>query len=94
MVALDTTVAIKLLRNEFVPPVGMRIDNFALLVIVIGELLFGARNFSRPEAILTYYRRFIYNLEPLLLNSMAAEYYAEIRMALKQKGRPIPENDG
>ena len=24
---------------------------------------------------------------------MAAEHYAEIRMALKQKGRPIPEND-
>ena len=24
---------------------------------------------------------------------MTAEHYAEIRLALKQKGRPIPEND-
>ena len=71
----------------------MRIDNFALPVIVIGDLLFGARNFGRSEANSTYYRRFIYNLEPLLLSSRAAEHYAEIRMALKQKGRPIPEND-
>ena len=29
----------------------------------------------------------------LPLDAFAAEHYAEIRLALKQKGRPIPEND-
>ena len=70
----------------------MRIDNFALPIIVIGELLFGDRNSGRSETALPYHSRFIYNLNTLLVSTMTAEHYAEIRLALKQKGRPIPEN--
>ncbi|WP_310393343.1 PIN domain-containing protein [Hymenobacter sp.] len=35
----------------------------------------------------------IYDLNFLLLDESAAEHYAEIHFSLKQKGRPIPEND-
>ena len=59
----------------------------------MGELLFGAHNSGRPAQNLDYYRGFLYDLEVLFLNASAAEHYAEIRLALKQKGRPIPEND-
>lgn len=60
---------------------------------VLGELLFGARNSGRVEANLLKYRSFVYDLSLLPLDSFAAELYAEIRLALKQQGRPIPDND-
>ena len=61
--------------------------------MVVGELLFGAHNSGRPAKNLAYYRGFIYDFEFLMLHESAAEHYAEIRFSLKQKGRPIPDND-
>ena len=58
-----------------------------------GELLFGARNSGRYADNLIAYRSFILDLRSLSLDSLAAEHYAKIRLALNQKGHPIPEND-
>ena len=93
MVAIDTNVAITWLKTSFTLPVGMNVNDFALPTPVVGEMLFGARNSGRPVANLELYRSFFSNLPVLSLNLLAAEHYAEIRLALKQKGRPIPEND-
>lgn len=93
MVAIDTNIAIAYLKKALVLPASIRSDDFALPVTVAGEMLFGARNSGRPEANLSAYRSFISDLPPLLLDSTAAEHYAKIRLALKQQGRPIPEND-
>jgi len=93
MVAIDTNVAIAHLRDKLVLPVSISVEQFALPAVVAGELLFGARNSGRPVENLAYYRDFIYGLEVLEADILAAEYYAEIRLALKQLGRPIPEND-
>ena len=95
MVALDTNVAIALLRGktQLLLDAGVRIEDCALPVVVAGELLFGAQNSSRPAENLVAYRSFILDMQPLLLDALAAEHYAKIRLALKQKGRPIPEND-
>ena len=93
MVALDTNIAIDILRGKLEPPTDSRDAHHALPVTVVGELLFGAQNSGRPDANLVLYRKFIYNLDVLLLDALAAEHYAEIRLALKQQGRPIPEND-
>lgn len=95
MVAVDTNVAIALLRGNTQPlsSTGVRLEDCALPVIVAGELLFGAQNSGRPAENLISYRTFILDLNSLLLDAVAAEHYAEIRLALKQKGRPIPEND-
>ena len=93
MVAIDTNIAIAYLKKELQLPAGIRSADFALPVIVASEMLFGAKNSGRPEANLAAYRSFIRDLPPLLLDALAAEHYAEIRLALKQKGCPIPEND-
>ena len=61
----------------------MQLADCTLPVTVAGELLFRARNSGRVEK----------NLPLLVLDGIAAEHYAEIRLALKQQGRPIPEND-
>ena len=90
---MDTNVAIAHLRESIRLPAGVKADDFTLPIPVVGELLFGAQNSGRPAANLLAYRKFIYNLEILVLDALAAEHYAEIRLALKQKGRPIPEND-
>ena len=95
MVAIDTNVAIAMLRGktQFLVAAGLQLTDCALPVTVAGELLFGARNSGRARENLHSYRQFIHDLPVLLLDGLAAEYYAEIRLALKQKGRPIPEND-
>lgn len=93
MVALDTNVAIELLRGKLTLPLTLQTVPQALPIIVAGELLFGAQNSGRRLENLAAHRSFILDLEVLLLDNLAAEYYAEIRLALKHKGRPIPEND-
>ena len=86
-------MAIAYLRDELVLPATVNVADFVLPTVVIGELLFGAHNSGRPAKNLAYYREFIDDLEFLMLDKIAAEYFAEIRLALKQKGRPIPDND-
>ncbi len=93
MVAIDTNVAIAYLKGELLLPVGVQVEDFVLPIVVVGELLFGAHNSGRPEANLPFYRNFIYDFGLLHMDALAAEYYAEDRLALKRKGRPIPEND-
>ncbi len=93
MVAIDTNVAIAHFRGQLSLPAGVGKEDFVLPVVVAGELLFGARNSGQPGRNLAHYRSFIYDLDMLLLDALAAEHYAEIRLHLKQRGRPIPEND-
>ena len=95
MVAFDTNVAIALLQGQthVLDKTGAQLADCVLPVTVAGELLFGAQNSSRQAQNLAVYRSFIYDLKVLLLDTLAAEYYAEIRLTLKRKGRPIPEND-
>ena len=93
MVAIDTNVVIAHLRQTLVLPAAIQTTDFALPVTVAGELLFGAQNSGRPAENLRNYRSFILDTQVLLLDMLAAEHYAEIRLALKQQGRPIPEND-
>ena len=95
MVALDTNVAIAILRGQtqLLADANIQLANCALPITVAGELLFGARNSGRVEKNLLWYRDFIQTLPSLVLDGIAAEHYAEIRLALKQQGRPIPEND-
>ena len=94
MVAVDTNVIIDQLNSRLGDTSLLKaIGLVALPAPVIGELLFGARNSGRVAQNLAKYRSFIFDLTVLPLDAPAAEHYAEIRLALKQKGRPIPEND-
>jgi tRNA(fMet)-specific endonuclease VapC len=60
---------------------------------VVGELLFGAENSGRSLRNLTRYLQFIDMCTVLPMGRETARYYSQVRLSLKRKGRPIPEND-
>lgn len=64
-----------------------------LPTIVVGELLFGAENSTRPLHNLPRYIEFISACRVFPLGRETAAMYAQTRLALKQRGRPIPMND-
>ena len=64
-----------------------------LPIVVVGELLFGAENSTRPLQNLPRYLEFIEACAVIPLDIKTAAVYAQTRLALKRKGRPIPMND-
>lgn len=93
-VALDTNIAIEFLNNNEV--VINRINKFEVVflpIIVCGELLFGAINSDRRRRNEKKYIGFIESCRVINTNDFIANKYAEIRLELKKKGKPIPEND-
>lgn len=92
--ALDTNIAIDVLNgNKHIIQLLEEVSTLFLPVTVCGELLFGAKNSGRPVDNEKLFRQFISACELLPNNLAIAETYAEIRKKLKDKGRPIPEND-
>lgn len=67
--------------------------NILVPSIVIGELYFGAVNSMRMQANFTLINEFVADNVILSVDAITARYYATVRYNLKQKGRPIPEND-
>ncbi|MFA0755333.1 MAG: hypothetical protein YPKNTGVA_000836 [Candidatus Fervidibacter sp.] len=93
-IALDTTRAIDVLNDT--EGAGAWVRAFTpvyLPVPVVGELLFGALNSSRPKENLERVRSLIEACEVLTITEKTAQVYAHLRLSLKRKGKPIPEND-
>jgi len=93
-VALDTNIVIDIFNNK--KELLQLLRNYQeiyLPVIVCGELLFGAKNSSKRLENERQFRGFIGTCLVLNLNEGVAESYADIRKNLKDKGKPIPEND-
>ncbi|MFH1007842.1 MAG: type II toxin-antitoxin system VapC family toxin [Candidatus Latescibacterota bacterium] len=91
---VDTNIVIAFLNGDKEIAVSMEeSDEMLLSVVVLGELLYGARRSARymenKEKVMAFSER-CYILE---INGSVAENYAGIRAALAEKGRPIPEND-
>jgi len=92
--ALDTNVAIAWLRGG--SEIAARLHSFTtfyLPSIVLGELLFGAINSDRAVDNIAPVERLAERCTVLPAGAQAARLYAELRLAQKQRGRPIPEND-
>jgi tRNA(fMet)-specific endonuclease VapC len=64
-----------------------------LPVPVLGELRYGAINSARSQKNLHAVESLAKRCRVLSVDERTAEVYAEVRFALKQRGRPIPEND-
>ena len=93
-IAIDTNIAIALLNNQTnVFSVLNKFDVIYIPITVCGELLFGARNSKLSVKNTKRYFDFIQSCELLDSNLIVAQNYASIRLNLKQKGKPIPEND-
>ncbi|BAY92618.1 MULTISPECIES: type II toxin-antitoxin system VapC family toxin [unclassified Tolypothrix] len=93
-IALDTSVAVRFLNGDrVVVSRVLALPEVVLPTVVVGELLFGAENSTRPLQNLPRYLEFIQTCVVVPLSQETATVYAKTRMALKRKGRPIPMND-
>ena len=94
ILSLETNIAIDILNGD--QTILQQVENaevVCLPVIVVGELLYGARNSRRSADNLALYQAFIKACRILPIDQQVAEEYSLIRKKLKSIGRPIPEND-
>ena len=91
--ALDTSVAIDVLAGLAESLTSQPITEFLLPVSVVGELRYGALNSRKAEENLAEVERLVAQCRVLDITSATAEVYARLRVDLKKKDKPIPEND-
>jgi len=93
-IALDTDVSIKFLNGDTnIDAILLKYSEICLPAIVVGELVFGALNSKHAEQNLARHRKLIHSAKVLAITEVTANTYAKLRLALKKKGKPIPEND-
>jgi tRNA(fMet)-specific endonuclease VapC len=93
-IVLDTNTVIDLLKGT--PKVVSELekfDVFYLTTTICGELLFGAKNSGKKAENESKYRKFIEKCLILNIDFEISDEYSNIRLNLKKKGKPIPEND-
>ncbi len=93
-IALDTNEAIAVLNNT--GDAGQWIAAFPVVYLpvpVVGELRFGALNSRRAHENRERVEALVAGCSVLDVNVTTAEVYADVRLRLKQVGKPIPEND-
>ncbi len=69
------------------------IDRFFIPSIVLGELYFGARKSGKKAHNLKRIDELAIKTPILNCDVKTTQQYGQIKDALRQKGRPIPEND-
>ena len=92
-VALDTSVAIAVLAGQAGSLLSQSAEEFLLPAPVVGELRYGALNSRRSAENLAEVERLVGRCRVLDITAATAAVYARLRLALKQKGQPIPEDD-
>jgi tRNA(fMet)-specific endonuclease VapC len=92
-IALDTNAAIKILNApsgaDFLPPDAEVFLTFP----VLGELLFGIQNSTRPEVNAARLDALLGRCSVVGADEGTSRLYATIRFDRKRAGRAIPEND-
>lgn len=92
-VVLDTSVAIAVLAGQAGVLLSAPARQFILPVPVIGELRYGALNSRRSSENLAEVERLVGQCRVLDITGNTAAVYARLRLALRSKGKPVPEND-
>lgn len=92
-VALDTSVAIDVLAAKADARLLSSVSEHLLPTPVVGELRYGALNSRKAAENLSKVEALVTRCVVLNVTVVTAEVYAELRLALRQKGKPIPEND-
>lgn len=93
-IALDTNAAISVLNDT--AGSGLWIKNFEevfLPVPAIGELRFGALKSRRAGDNLRRINELVSRCQILEIRLGTTEVYARLRLDLRRRGKPIPEND-
>ena len=93
-VALDTNQAVAILNDD---PTSLHFysafSELAIPTPVLGELIYGALNSNKVAENLAAVDRLASRCRLLEIRKTTCTYYAQVRLALKQAGRPIPSND-
>lgn len=92
-IALDTNQAIAILNSADEARKIQAFTEIYVPVPVVGELRYGALNSQKSEVNLERISQLVNRCRAVGIDLGTAEVYARIRLQLKQKGRPIPEND-
>jgi tRNA(fMet)-specific endonuclease VapC len=91
---LDTNVITKLLdKDPAAISLIQRIDKLYTSIIVVGELFFAADNSSKRDANMLKFREALSCIEVISIDDAVCISYAEIKLELKRKGKPVPDND-
>ena len=82
---LDTNAVIDFLEGDeaLVQLVRKGYEELLLSSVVVGELLFGARNSARVDDNLERYRRFIHHCRVTSIDGETAEVYATVQKGLR-----------
>ena len=91
---LDTNAVSALLAGDLsIEDVLANAERHHLPVMVIGEYLFGLTGSVGRSRLKLVFQKLIGESIVLDVDQYTAEIYARIRFELKQKGRPLPDND-
>lgn len=91
---LDTNIIIALLSGD--DAVLFHLDRASEVFIpatALGELFFGAAKSSRPSENIDRVKQFAAGRAIISCDLQVAREYGRLKHRLKEKGRPIPEND-
>lgn len=91
---LDSNIVIAALSSD--NDVLQRIDDADecfVSAIVLGEMVYGALNSANASSNLDRLNAFIASAGFLSCDDRTARLYGEIKTSLRQKGKPIPDND-
>jgi len=90
----DTNIIIAFLKNEAsVVNFFSEQDEINISSITVGEMFYGALNSNQAEQNMNLYKKFFNYCNVYKIDQNTSENYAKIRLILKTKGTPIPEND-
>lgn len=91
---LDTNIIIALFAHDAQAKASLiNAEQIFVPSIAIGELCYGARKSGRVAQNLLRIEHFAATNVVLECNMETARHYGEIKNKLRQKGRPVPEND-
>ena len=91
---LDTNIVIALFDNDkTVKKEIVKSEVIYIPAIVVGELYYGAFNSGKPDKNEQKIVEFLNEVNVLNCNSETGVFYGRVKKELKDKGKPIPEND-
>ena len=92
--ALDTNAVSALLEgDEALLQVLEGVARFALPVIVVGEYRYGLQRSRHRKQLGQMLDGLVADSDLLLVDDETTGHYAQVREAMRARGRPIPEND-
>jgi tRNA(fMet)-specific endonuclease VapC len=95
MYHLDTNIIVAYLNGDrqVAEQLKAYLPDVAISTLVLGELLYGARASARSGENLQRVRDFLQVVGVADFDPTAADVYSQIRLSLRQKGRPTGEID-